>query len=679
MENDLKTCNLVSVLNGVGDRRKMLLERISIRTIGDLLLHIPIRFLDRRFFTSVSDLQIGTDAVVVGTIIRVTKKRRGTKGPALTAVLADETGSVTLTFFSAGFPGSKLYDGLKIVACGSVESFKGYVIVHPELYFTDQDASAVKSPGMLPIYGLTAGLTQGFLRKLVSSAIPLVKNSLEDILPVHILESAGFETRFDVFKAAHTPDTPEEAKVARDLLALEELYLYKSLLVAIRERSNKEPGIPLKSLSLDKFQSTLPWPLTSAQLKVCDDVRMNLLGSSAMRRLIQGDVGSGKTVVAVFAAIVTALAGKTAVVLAPTAVLSAQHYASFLKLTGFFNVKVHLLTGGTSASGRSVIGQELREKPDSILIGTHAVLEDWVPLDKLALLIIDEQHRFGVSQREKLLSSQNPRPHVLVMSATPIPRTLAMTFYGDLDISVIDEMPPGRGSVETQIVQRSKRASVFEFIISRLQKKERVFLVYPLKEISEQSDLLDATTAYETVKNGPLAKFGTGLLHGSMPSAEKVDITNKFSRGEISVLVSTTVIEVGIDVPEATIMVISNAERFGLSQLHQLRGRVGRGGRKSWCFLVPGSGVSRAALERMNFLVSNANGFIIAEKDLQIRGPGQVLGTMQHGIPKFKVADLTIDSALLKKVNAMTPIELDELKIIMKNQKWRFPDMEFPM
>ena len=677
MEKNLKTDDSVSSLTGVGEARKALLERISIRTVGDILLHLPIRFIDRRSITRIAELHSGIDAAVSGRVISVTR-RPGKRGPSLTAVLADETGMITLTFFRFGFPGSKLEKGMKVVACGTIESFHGFSIVHPDLYFSDAVTEAVEAPGMLPVYGLTAGLTQGVMRKLVGCALNGVKGSLVDILPRSILEEAGFSRRWDVFAAAHSPDSPEESKSARDLLALEELFLYRSVLTAVRTKSNTESGIPLTSISLTDFESKLPWTLTSAQKRVCMDVCSDMSGGSPMRRLVQGDVGSGKTVVAAFACVVAALAGKTAAVLAPTEVLAAQHYASLGEFCRRFDLEVHLLTGGTTDSERKKIAERLRQKPQSILIGTHAILEDWVPLSDLALLVIDEQHRFGVSQRERLLVSRNPRPHALVMSATPIPRTLAMTFYGDLDMSVIDKMPPGRGITQTRVIERTEKSDIFKFMLLRLRQSERVFLVYPLKEASEQSDLLDASTAFETVRGGPMAEFGTALLHGSMAPREKVEITRQFAGGEIAVLVSTTVIEVGIDVPEATVMLIANAERFGLSQLHQLRGRVGRGGRNAWCFLVPGEGASLSSLERLRLLASTSDGFVIAEKDLSIRGPGQVLGTAQHGIPKFKVADLSIDGQLLRIVSDMPTIPLPDISELLKSQLWRYKGMEIP-
>jgi len=667
----------VDCLGGVGKARKALLKKLSILTVGDLLLHIPVRFIDRRYFNSVSDIHPGMDVTVKGRIVSVTR-RPGRRGPSVSAVLSDETGTVTLTFFRSGFPASKLKDGMTVVACGTVESFRGHTIVHPDLYFSPEATQALDSPGMLPVYGLTAGLTQMAVRKLVLSALDAAKDSLVEILPDSVLNAAGFSCRWEVFRAAHKPDSPEEADAARNLLAMEELFLYRSVLSAVRANSGSQPGIRLSSIDIESFQKTLPWLLTQAQRRVCLEVSADLQGRTPMRRLVQGDVGSGKTVVAAFACIVTALAGKTAVVLAPTEVLAAQHYRSIGEFCSRYDLNTCLLTGGTIGSERSRIAREIAEKPQTVLVGTHAVLEDWVPLDNLALLVVDEQHRFGVSQRERLLTGRTPRPHSLVMSATPIPRTLAMTFYGDLDISVIDKLPPGRGSTETRVVDSSGKSGAFQFMLKRLRLGERIFLVYPLKEVSEKTDLLDAASAYETVCRGPMAKYGAGLLHGSMSPAEKLSVTGKFSKGEISVLVSTTVIEVGIDVPEATVMVIVNAERFGLSQLHQLRGRVGRGKGNAWCFLVPGKGASRNSLERLHLLESTSDGFVIAEKDLSFRGPGQVLGTAQHGIPKFRVADLLKDGPILREVSNMLPMELHDVRRLMESQAWRYGDTLLP-
>jgi len=677
LERTLETDRNIECIKGIGKSRRELLGRLSLYTLGDVLLNLPKRFLDRRNVTAVAKLHAGQEAMVSGRIVSVSRRGRG-RGPSVTAIFSDHTGSITLTFFRSGFPASKLREGMQVTACGVVEEYRGYNMVHPELYFIEDSHGIADTPGMLPVYGLTSGLTQAVMRRLVDSVLDAVRGSLEEILPSAILEQEGFPSRWEMFRAAHHPESPLEAVSARNLIALEELYLHRSVLSFIRETGKKIPAVPVQGMDTVLFQKELPWPLTRSQLRVCNDVSKDFAQAEPMRRLVQGDVGSGKTVVAAFTCVSAALSGKTAALLAPTEVLANQHYCSLERFCSPFGVRVHLLTGGTPSSVRREIAGALLDSPGSLLVGTHAILEDWVPLSSLGLLVIDEQHRFGVAQREKLLSGLHPRPHALVMSATPIPRTLAMTFYGDLDLSVIDTMPPGRGTTHTSIVLQSEKARVFRFMLERLEEGERVFMVYPLKEASEKSDLKDAATAYEIVASGPMARFGAGLLHGSMPPSQKVEITEKFSSGEIGVLVSTTVIEVGIDVPQATVMVIVNAERFGLSQLHQLRGRVGRGGRDAWCFLVPGERVSRDSLERLEVLASTSDGFAVAEKDLETRGPGQVLGTAQHGVPQFRVADLAVDGHLIGKVNALEALPLEVVQRMIGHQMWRYGDMELP-
>lgn len=677
MEKTLETSRNIESLKGVGKSTAKLLQKLSIRTLGDLLLHLPRRFLDRRNVTPVSELVSGREALVAGRIISLNRRPRG-RGPSLTALFSDDTGALTLTFFRSGFPGSKLREGMEIIACGTVEQYRGFNMVHPELYFTDESRGAAQTPGMLPVYRLTAGLTQARMRKLVNNALEEAGDGLAEILPDELLGREGFASRLELYRAAHKPVDPGTATTARDLVAMEELYLHRSILQAVRERGAAHRGIPLPPLDVASFAGSLPWPLTEAQERVCREVSSDMSSNGPMRRLIQGDVGSGKTVIAAFACHAAIGSGLTAAVLAPTEVLACQHLRSLRGFLGAFGDRVFLLTGGTSPAERERVAGELRSDPAAVVVGTHAILEDWVPLDRLGLLVIDEQHRFGVAQREKLLADREPRPHALVMSATPIPRTLAMTFYGDLDLSVLDTMPSGRGSTRTRLVRSEERPGVFAFMLERLREGERVFLVYPLKESSKNSDLLDATTAFEKVMSGPMARYGAGLLHGSMPPAEKLSVTERFGSGEIGVLVSTTVIEVGIDVPEATVMVIANAERFGLSQLHQLRGRVGRGGRDAWCFLVPGENASPESMERLQVLASTSDGFEVAEMDLRSRGPGQVLGTAQHGIPEFRVADLSIHGDLVRTVNALDPMPVRKVRSILPEEMWRYGGIDLP-
>jgi ATP-dependent DNA helicase RecG len=376
-----------------------------------------------------------------------------------------------------------------------------------------------------------------------------------------------------------------------------------------------------------------------------------------MRRLLQGDVGSGKTVVAAAACLICSMSGHQAVVVAPTEVLAAQHYRSLCGMLQPLGVNCGLLTGGTGNKERRRLLQDLESCSLKVLTGTHAVLEDTVRIPDLGLCIIDEQHKFGVSQRDSLISQRDPSPHFLLMSATPIPRTLAMSLYGDLDLSIIDEMPPGRGRTFTRVTDRDDRGRVYDFLLERLSCGERAYVVYPLREASEELDLRDAASAYDILGRGPLGKFGVGLLTGAMSSMEKLDVTGRFVSGEISVLVSTTVVEVGLDVPQATVMIIAHADRFGLSQLHQLRGRIGRGGGDSWCFLMRDEKAGQDGRQRLDIMASTDDGFRIAEEDLRLRGPGEVAGTRQHGIPSFRVASLTEDADLLPDAAALAALK----------------------
>jgi ATP-dependent DNA helicase RecG len=411
---------------------------------------------------------------------------------------------------------------------------------------------------------------------------------------------------------------------------------------------------------------------------VIDGILQDLSLRVPMRRLVQGDVGSGKTVAAAAACARCALSGMTAVLLAPTEVLAVQHFKSLRMFLSDWGIPVRLLTGGTGAVARRELSTAMTESPACVLVGTHAVLEDWVPLDRLALLVVDEQHKFGVMQREKLTAGRVPRPHVLIMSATPIPRTLAMTLYGDLDLSVIDEMPPGRGRVVTRVIGEAEKRELAAFILDRLAAGERAFMVYPLKEMSENIPALDAETAFERVRNGPLGRWGAVLLHGGMPPGRKVEAVTAFATGRARVLVSTTVIEVGIDVPQATVMVVSGAGRFGLSQLHQLRGRIGRGGADSFCFLVLEEHDSSASRARLEALAQTSDGFQVAGKDLELRGPGQVLGTRQHGLPEFRVADLSRDIGLMERLEHIPDSGDTELADLIREESWRFGGLSFP-
>ncbi len=648
--------NEVVSLPGVGPSRAAVLGRLGVRTVGDLLLHLPRTFLDRRSVRAIGSLEPGIPATVSGEVVHVAERRARGGRILLHALLSDGTGQIDLVFFNAGFLRARLSRGARLIATGRVDFFRGLSMAHPELLFPDGPmGSALESGGMLPVYPLTAGLSQGVMRGLVRRALDAAGSDLTMVLPDGQAASAGFGSRSDAFTAAHGPGSPEEAEKARRFLALEELYLHQCFLRRIRAGASAIPGIALESgpAVLAGFVSGLPFIPTGAQSSALSALSSDLGRASAMRRLLQGDVGSGKTAVAAFACRAAAGSGMQAALLAPTEVLATQHERTLSRLLGPMGVDVRLITAGTSRQERADILRDASTGAPMLLIGTHAILEKPVSLPRLAVLVVDEQHKFGVEQREAMLGGLVPRPHLLIMSATPIPRTLAMAFYGDLDVSVIDEMPPGRGVVHTRVLGEEGRREAMDKLLERLAAGERAYIVYPLREATEGQDLLDATTAYERLKAGPAGAGGVGLLHGTMPASEKNARAGDFAAGRTAVLVSTTVVEVGLDVPEATVMIVSGAGRFGLSQLHQLRGRIGRGGRDSWCFLIAGRDTGEKAMERLRAMEASNDGFELARRDLELRGPGDVFGTRQSGLPEFRVADLMTDSDLLERASAL--------------------------
>lgn len=665
----------VRYLKGVGPARSRQLAKLDIYTVGELLLHVPTQYRDRRIVTSIRNLIPGEESNVSGTVVS-SDLRKSRKGKNVFQVeLKDSSGSIKLSFFNWKYIIGRLQPGSEVIASGKVDFFGGLSIVHPDLIFLNGESA--ESPLVLPVYPLTAGLTQGIMRKLMTSVIEKYVTHLGEILPAEVLNSYGFQSRAEVVCAVHFPKDPLQGEQARKALALEELFLFQSILNRIRMNASLRPGILIAPPpdTLSSFLKKLPYELTNAQKKAVKRITEELSRDVPMRRLLQGDVGSGKTVIAAAACALSCRAGYQVAVVAPTEVLAAQHFKTFRGMLEPMGIRCDLLTGGTTGSQRKFISESLEDGSLDVLIGTHAVLEDTVVIPGLGLCIIDEQHKFGVEQREKLLAGRHPCPHLLIMSATPIPRTLAMTVYGDLDITLIDEMPPGRGRTHTRVMSRDRRNEVYSILQKRLELGERAYIVYPLREASAELDLRDATTSFNTLKDGSLGKYNVGLLTGAMKASDKLDVTRRFSSGDISVLVSTTVIEVGLDVPEATVMIVVNAERFGLSQLHQLRGRIGRGEKDSWCFLMKGSQCGIESAQRLSVLASTENGFKIAEKDLELRGPGDIIGTKQHGIPVFRIASLLTDAELIEKASELA-YGNDLKKSWQVEYQWRFGNLD---
>ena len=669
----------IDYLNGIGSARAKKLQKIDIHSVEDLLLSVPKCYLDRRLITQISCISAGSEVNVKGKVIS-TEFRPSRSGKRMfRAVLDDGSSIVELVFFHSKYIRSKVYRGVTLIASGSVHYWgSGLTMTHPDLTFPDGDGVFRSSP-VIPVYTLTAGITQGVMRKIRQSALDATSGKITEIFTSEVLKKYGWNSREEIIRTVHFPENPEQGERARRMLALEELYLYQLLLLRIREKAKLFKGINLSGGigRLDVFVSSLPWKLTKAQVRAINLLKDDISGKSPMRRLLQGDVGSGKTVVAAAGCVIAAHAGFQSAIAAPTEVLAVQHSITFEKLLKPLDIRCELITGGTGTVKRREIKEKLENGEVDVIIGTHALFEEDIIIPNLAYVAIDEQHKFGVEQREKLVTGKLQRPHMLVMSATPIPRTLAMTLYGDLDISVLDELPPGRGIIKTQIMGADMKKQVYEALYQRLKAGERAYIVYPLRESSENQDLRDASSSFEIIRNSNLGEFGVGLLTGDMKSSEKLSVSARFASGEISVLVCTTVVEVGLDVPEATVMIIAHAGRFGLSQLHQMRGRIGRSSRNSWCFLMADDELSEEAKERLDVLSTTLDGFKVAEKDLEMRGPGEVAGTRQHGTPVFRVASLVSDTALLVEARSITR-EYDMNKGLPEECRSRFEMIDAP-
>jgi ATP-dependent DNA helicase RecG len=649
----------VDFLKGVGPQKADLLRKeLEISIFEDLLYHYPYRYFDRTKVTSISSINASSEFVqIAGTLINVFEEGEGRK-KRLTATLYDDTGKIELIWFQgAEWMRKNLTEHARYIVFGRVSVFNGIInIAHPEIEPLNAETAVA---GLQPVYPTTEKLkTRGIgnrsFAKLTQYLFTKIsQGDLPEILPSSIISEYRLCNRYQAIKWIHFPVSEEQMEIARYRLKWEELFASQLKIAQLRLQHTIQPGYKFEKVGdqfNDFFNKYLPFNLTNAQKKVIREIRVDTVTGKQMNRLLQGDVGSGKTIVAVMSMLLAMDNGFQACLMAPTEILAQQHYQGIKKLLSPMGIPVALLTGSIKGKERKEILKGLAEGTIQVVVGTHALIEDTVKFLNLGLAVIDEQHRFGVGQRARLWEKNEKAPHVLVMTATPIPRTLAMTLYGDLDVSVIDELPPGRQEIKTIHRNEMHRARVMDFIRKEVDNGRQAYIVYPLIEESEKMDYESLKAGFEQVKGWfPDHKYNIAMVHGRQEARERERNMQRFSGGEAQILVATTVIEVGVDVPNASVMVIESAERFGLSQLHQLRGRVGRGSEQSYCILLTGTKLSTESAKRMEIITGSTNGFVIAEQDLAMRGPGDLYGTRQSGVLKFKLADIVQDSGILEQ------------------------------
>lgn len=672
----------VEYLKGVGPQRADLLKKeLSIFTYADLLLYFPYRYIDRSSFQKIRDIQDTENYIQVKGVLYSFEIIGKGRGRRMVAQFSDNSGSIELVWFKGiSWVQKFLEPGKAYVAYGKPNYFKGkYSIPHPEMELVSERKEEANH--FYPVYNSTEklkakGLHSKGISKLVKTLLPQVKGKVPENLSETLTQALKLVNRDDAIQNVHFPASKEMLSKTRYRLKFEELFFIQLRILKLKHKRNTEiKGFIFKEIGdyFNKFyKEILPFKLTQAQKRVIREIRHDVAIGEQMNRLLQGDVGSGKTIVALMTMFMALDNNFQACLMAPTEILAKQHYETIKDFTQELGITTALLTGSTKKSSRKELNEKLTNGNNQVLIGTHALIEDTVKFSNLGLVVIDEQHRFGVAQRAKLWKKNIFPPHVLVMTATPIPRTLAMTVYGDLNVSVIDELPPGRKPVKTIHTFDKDRLKVFGFMKDQIKKGRQIYVVYPLIEESEKLDLKDLMDGYESiVREFPLPEYAVSILHGKMKPADKDYEMQRFVEGKTNIMVSTTVIEVGVDVPNASVMVIENAERFGLSQLHQLRGRVGRGADQSFCILMSSYKLTEDGKKRLQTMVSTNDGFKIAEVDLELRGPGDIEGTQQSGVLDLKMASLATDGKILDTARKIAMKTIDDDPALEKPQNLR--------
>ncbi|MBU3658255.1 MAG: ATP-dependent DNA helicase RecG [Flavobacteriales bacterium] len=647
----------IEFLKGVGPQRAALLQtELGIFTFNDLLQHYPFRYLDRSTYHKIKDLPYVDNYVQIKGVIQSIKEIGTGRGKKMFARFSDETGSIDLVWFQ-GFqwikPNLKLNTEYQVFGRAKIYG-SSWNIPHPELTLLSE---ITNKSGLQAFYNSTEklnakGLHSKGIEKLVGTLLPQLQGKLSENLPDWMIQEQHLFSREKALFAIHLPDSEQIASKARFRLKFEELFFLQLEMLLRKESTGKKlKGYVFNEVGnqfTEFYEKHLPFPLTNAQKRVIKEIRKDFLTGKHMNRLLQGDVGSGKTLVALLTMLIGIGNGFQAAIMAPTEILANQHFIAIKDFLSKMNINVGLLTGSTKKKERAIIHEQLLNGEMDILVGTHALLEDVVQFKNLGIVVIDEQHRFGVAQRAKMWRKNVNPPHVLIMTATPIPRTLAMTFYGDLDVSVIDELPPGRKPISTIHKFESYRVRLFGFMKEQIALGRQIYVVYPLIKESESLDFNNLMDGYEAISRSfPKPQYQVSIVHGQMRPEDKDFEMQRFIKGETHIMVATTVIEVGVNVPNASVMVIESAERFGLSQLHQLRGRVGRGAEKSYCILMTGDKISKESMKRMETMVHSNDGFEISEVDLQLRGPGDLMGTQQSGVLDLKISNLARDGQIV--------------------------------
>ena len=663
----------VKYIKGVGPNRVKLLNNLGIFTLKDLITYYPRTYEDRSKPKNICECINGEEALIEGVVCSKLSDVRIPHKTMQKLIVRDETMSATITWFNQSYLKNRFEVGKKYRFYGKINNQYGKITMTSPVF---DDIDKTQNTGrIIPIYPLTFNLSQNILRKIIEAGLSEVEGNLKETLPDNLIKEYKLEEINQAIKSIHFPQEFEDFNKARNRLVFEELFIVQLALLELKNNYiTQEKGIKFdENAKMSDIINKLPFKLTKAQLRVLEEIDENMESEKSMNRLLQGDVGSGKTVVAMCAAYKAVKSGYQAAIMAPTAILATQHLENFKKIFDDLNIKCELLISGITKKKKEELLERLKNGEIDIIIGTHALIEENVVFKNLGLVVTDEQHRFGVKQRTKI-SKKGQNPDVLVMTATPIPRTLALILYGDLDISIIDELPPNRKKIETFAVRKNMTDRINHFIQKQIEQGRQAYIVCPLVEENEELDLKSVEKLYETYKTEVFPQYRVEYIHGKMKQKDKDSIMQEFKEGKINILISTTVIEVGVDVPNANIMVVENAERFGLAQLHQLRGRVGRGEYESYCVLKF-EGKSENVRERMKVMCDTNDGFIISEKDLELRGAGDFFGTMQHGLPEFKIANLFEDISILKLAQSAANKIVSQDPKLEKDENYKLKDL----